>query len=159
MAAIKAAPSCISNEFTVNVGMKLGCSKTKKASQPIKSVRTVVSFMKIIKFHEFSWIFMSFHELSWAFLSFGGTLQPQGDCAGMDNRRNPTEFCKIMKSQLFKFPLCVVVKVWSWALSFDRERVSGLKVSLHENLTSKTERLISRWVRFMKAKIQLGGVW
>ena len=63
----------------------------------------------------------------------------------MEHRRNAIEFCKT-RSQLFEFPPCVVANVWSWALSFDRGRRPGLKVSLHENLIAKTERRISRWM-------------
>ena len=47
-----------------------------------------------------------------------------------------------------------------WLEKFDhglflRGRVQGLKVSLHENLTAKTEKRISSWMRCMKTKLQL----
>ena len=47
---------------------------------------------------------------------------------------------------------------FGFVLSFDRKRDPGVKVSLHENMTAKTERRISRWMRCMKAELGLFGV-
>ena len=52
---------------------------------------------------------MNFHELLLKKLQNHEILQLQGDCAAMDNRRDPSS--KIMKSQLFEFLRCVVAEV------------------------------------------------
>ena len=65
--------------------------------------------LKNMNIQELSWTFLDFHGLSWTFINFHElswtwnheTLQLRVDCAAMDHRLNATEFCKIMKFQLF----------------------------------------------------------
>ena len=83
-------------------------------------------------------------------------MQLRVDCAAMDYRRNAIDFFLIMKFQMFEFLQLVVVKVSFVTDSFFwQSGVLNWKVSLLENLTTKTEKRISSWMRCMKTKLQL----
>ena len=107
----------------------------------------VVRSMKIMNFHELSWTFMNFHELEIMKLcSFESIALPWHTGAMRLSFVKPWNLsCSSFYNEW--------LKKFGHGL-FLRGRVQGLKVSLHENLTAKTEKRISRWMRCMKTKLQ-----